>query len=209
MPFFLANTFLFFGLAALVPIALHLLQRKKPRPVKFAAMRFLRAAIEQTRRSRRITQCATLIMRVLIILTLAAAFAQPLVRFGEFLPAGRRVVIVVIDSSASMRALEGGLTRFEIARSWALEMLQDLKDDDLVALLAPGTPEPRVVFPPVSARAEVIQALNELSCGWGRAEMLSVVSDCLKREEGGLTGMELHLFSDFQRSDFVSSDCPL
>jgi hypothetical protein len=208
MPFFLANTFLFFGLAALVPIALHLLQRKKPRPVKFAAMRFLRAAIEQTRRSRRITQCATLIMRVLIILTLAVAFAQPLVRFGEFLPAGRRVVIVVIDSSASMRALEGGLTRFEIARSWALEMLQDLKDDDLVALLAPGTPEPQVVFPPVSARAEVIQALNELSCGWGRAEMLSVVSDCLKREEGSLTGMELHLFSDFQRSDFVSSDLP-
>ncbi len=208
MPFFLANTFLFFGLAALIPIALHLLQRKKPRPIKFAAMRFLRAAIERTRRSRRITQCATLIMRVLIILILAIAFAQPLIRFGNFLPEGRRVVLIVIDASASMRALEGGLSRFEIARGWALELLQGLKDDDLLALLAPGSPEPRIVFPPVSAHKEVSQALTELSCGWGQAEMLTVVSDCLKREEGGLKGLELHLFSDFQRSDFEVAAIP-
>ncbi len=208
MPFFLAHTFLFFGLAALIPIALHLLHSKKPRLHPFAALRFLQEALEQTRRSRRITQSATLIMRVLIILLLAAAFAQPLIRCGDFLPAGRRVVLVVIDASASMRALEGGLTRFELARSWALELLHDLKDDDLVALLAPGSAEPRVIFPPVSARDEVIQALTELSCGWGRAEILALLTDCLRQKECTQAGLELHLFSDFQQSDFVLSALP-
>ncbi len=201
MPFFLANPFLWFSLAALIPVALHLLHRKRPRPIRFAALRFLRTAMERSRRSRRLTQCATLLMRVLILLALAAAFAQPLLRFARFLPEGRRVLVIVLDSSASMQALEGGVSRFEIGRTWALDLLQGLREDDLVAVLAPGSGQPRLVFPPVSSHREVIQALSELRCGWGRGDLLEMVSDCLKREEGILRGVELHLFSDFQQSD--------
>ncbi len=201
MPFFLANPFLWFSLAALIPVALHLLHRKKPRPIGFAAVRFLRSALEQSRRSRRLTQCAALLMRVLILLALAAAFAQPLLRFAHFLPEGRRVIVLVVDCSASMQVLEGGVSRFEIARSWALDLLQDLRKDDLVAVLAPGSEQARLVFPPVSAHREVIQALSELRCGWDRGGSMELVSDCLKREEGTLRGVELHLFSDFQQSD--------
>jgi hypothetical protein len=201
MPFFLANPFLWFSLAALIPVALHLLHRKRPRPIPFAALRFLRTAIERSRRSRRLTQCATLLMRVLIILTLAFAFAQPLLRFAHFLPEGRRVLVIVLDSSASMQVLEGGVSRFEIGRTWALDLLQGLREDDLVAVLAPGSAQPRLVFPPVSSHREVSRALSELQCGWGRGDMLELVSDCLKREEGILRGVELHLFSDFQQSD--------
>ncbi|MFA6929324.1 MAG: BatA domain-containing protein [Lentisphaeria bacterium] len=202
MPFFLANPFLWFSLAALVPVALHLLHRKKPRPVFFAAFRFLKMALEQSRRSRRLTQCTALLLRVLILLALAAAFAQPLLRFARFLPEGRRLLVIVVDASASMQALEGGVSRFELARVWALDLLQGLRKDDLVAVLAPGSPQERLIFPPVSAHREVIQALSELQCGWGKAGLLELVRDCLNREEGGLRGVELHLFSDFQQSDF-------
>ena len=201
MPFFLANPFLWFSLAALIPVFLHLLHRKRPRPISFAALRFLRAALERSRRSRRLTQCATLLMRVLIILLLAFAFAQPLLRSAHFLPEGRRVLVIVMDASASMRAFDGGVSRFEIGRAWALDLMRGLREGDLVALLAPGSPRPSLVFPPVSSHGEVIQALNELHCGWGKGDVLELVSDALKREEGVLRGVELHIFSDFQQSD--------
>jgi type IV secretory pathway component VirB8 len=113
MPFFLFNGFLLFGLAALIPVALHLLHKRRPQPYLFAAVRFIQDATAKSRRSRRITQCVTLIMRVLIIIILAMAFAQPLVRNSKFLSEGQRVAVIVIDSSASMQASGGDKSLFQ------------------------------------------------------------------------------------------------
>ena len=73
MPFFLGSGFLVAAAAVIVPIALHLLQRRRPRPVMFGTLRFLRDAIAQSRRAHRITQGLTLLMRILIIFCLAFA----------------------------------------------------------------------------------------------------------------------------------------
>ena len=128
MPIFLVNGFLLFGLVALVPVFLHLLHRRRPQPVPFAAVRFLKEAISKSRRSRRVTQCLTLLMRVLIILLLAAAFAQPQIRFSRFVPGGHRTVLLVLDTSASMHASEGGKTLFERSRAWAENVLAGLAE---------------------------------------------------------------------------------
>ena len=56
MPIFLANIFLFTAAVAIVPIMLHLLHRRRPQPIEFAAMRFLTEAIAKSRRSRRVTR---------------------------------------------------------------------------------------------------------------------------------------------------------
>lgn len=202
MPFFLANPFLWFSLAIAFPIALHLIHRKKPKLVPFAALRFLRNAIERNRRSRRITQCTALLFRILIILLLSLAFAQPLIRFSGFLPQGRRVLLIVLDSSASMQALEAGVSRFELARAQILELVQGLRKDDIVALLTPGAAEIRQVFPPVSAHSEILEIIAQLNCGWQEANLFEAVTDILQSDKSITQGLEIHIFSDFQKNDF-------
>ena len=132
MPFFLGSGFLVAAAAVIVPIALHLLQRRRPRPVMFGTLRFLRDAIAQSRRAHRITQGLTLLMRILIILLLTAAFARPLLRRSGLIPAGRRTVVMIVDCSASMQTLEGGRNYFDHARSWAVALTDSLQDGDAV-----------------------------------------------------------------------------
>lgn len=206
MPIFLAQAFLWFSLAALIPVALHLLQRRRPQPVPFAAVRFLQSALAQTRRARHLTQCLTLLLRMLIILALAAAFARPLLRGRAFLPAGRRTVLLVIDGSASMQAQDGGVSRFEAARAWAADYARSLQEDDRVGVLVPGSGRPYRLFPPVSDHGELDRVLAELRCGDGAGGAPALATAALQKEADGLRGVELHVFSDFQASDFSRED---
>jgi hypothetical protein len=203
MPFFLANWYLLFGLAAAVPVALHLLHKRKPQPVPFSTLRFLQDAISKTRRSRHLTNFLTLLMRVLLMLLLAAAFAQPQVRFASFIPQGPRTVVIILDGSASMRFRDGEETCFERAKGWIEKLVGSLSEADRVALLAPGVPEPRVAFPPVSDHKSVLRALRELGPGYGKANLAETLSDLVGRlDEIGKrsVGTEVHIFSDFQAS---------
>ena len=200
MPIFLSNVFLLFGLVALVPLLLHLLHRRRPQPIQFAAVRFLKEAISKSRRSRRITQCLTLLMRILIILLLAAAFAQPQIRFHHLVPGGHRVILIVLDASASMQAQEGDKSLFELSRGWAESLLAGLTEGDRVAIIAPGCPDYRIVFPPVSDHKAILAALQDLQPGFGAATLPETIRDLLEKADGGLHGAEIHIFSDFQKS---------
>lgn len=198
MPFFLGSGFLVAAAAVAVPIALHLLQRRRPRPVMFGTLRFLHDAIAQSRRAHRITQGLTLLMRVLIILLLALAFARPLLRRSGLIPAGHRTVVMVVDCSASMQAMEGGRNYFEHARSWAVALADSLQDGDRAAVIAAGLAEPRIIFPPVSDAKAVRGALQELSCGQGAAPLCETIQDIFAKGRDSLTNAEVHVFSDFQ-----------
>ena len=95
------HPFLLWGIAAIaVPIAIHLLLRQRPRPRPWAAMRWLRAAMQRAQRRFRLTNLLLLIMRCLIIALLACAVARPnwsvLGRGGQ--------LVLVIDQTASMGA---------------------------------------------------------------------------------------------------------
>ncbi len=209
MPFFLANWYLIFGLAAVVPVALHLLHQRRPQPVPFSTLRFLQDAIARTRRSRRLTNVLALLMRVLLLLLLALAFAQPQVRFAAFIPPGPRTVVIVLDSSASMRFRDGEETCFERARTWVEKLVGSLGEADRVALLAPGTPDPRVVFPPVSDHAGVLRVLRDLQPGYGKANLAETLSDVearLKEAGARSVGAEVHVFSDFQATGWSEKD---
>ncbi|OGV76192.1 MAG: hypothetical protein A3K19_18905 [Lentisphaerae bacterium RIFOXYB12_FULL_65_16] len=203
MPILLAPWFLVIGVAAVVPVALHLLHRRRPKPMPFSSLRFLVEAAAKTRRSRHLTNFLTLLMRVLIILLLALSFAQPKVRFATWLPQGKRTVVLVLDGSASMGYQDGEKTCFMQATEWALQLLRSLDSGDAVALLVPGLPEPRVIFPAISDHEAAARALAEAKPGYGTVGLAEVLNDLLARlpEGGSGTGVEIHVFSDFQKTN--------
>ena len=208
MPVFLNPLFLAAMAAVAVPIALHLLHRRNPKPIPFSTLRFLQAAVARTRRARRLTQILVLLLRVLIIAALAAAFAQPRIRAGRWLPEGARTVVLVIDSSLSMHTRDGGQARFEAATEWARDLLGTLSDRDQVAILLPGSDQPRALWPPVSNRAQAERLLHEVTPGHGAVNLPASIKDLIGPwlDEQRLGGIELHVFSDFQSSTWGRAD---
>ena len=204
MPLFTAGIFLFSALAVVVPLALHLLHKRQPQPIKFAAVRFMRDAIAKSRRSRHLTQGLTLLMRCLILLLLAFAFSQPFLRQSNYLPEGRRKLLVVLDGTASMQAHDGESSVFEKCKDWIADLLDELHDGDLVALLVASEDGTLRVVPPITDHAHIREVLAEARCSQGAVDMAESIRDVFREDGGLLTDFELHVFSDFQQGSWRS-----
>lgn len=207
MPIFGAQLFLLAGLAAVIPVALHLLHRRRPREYPFSTVRFLEQALARTRRSRHITHIVTLLLRVLILLLLALAFARPRIRDISWVPEGRRQVVLVLDRTASMQCRRGEGNVFEAAREWALRVLDSLEPGDRVGLLFVGPGDTEAIMPPVTDHERVRRVLEDALCGFGAAdwvEELAAAVTTVARDVDSF-GTEIHLFSDFQRTGWQAA----
>ncbi len=198
MPFFLANPYLWFALAAAIPVVLHLLHNRRPRPLPFPAVRFILKAMEKSRRSRRVTQCLILLLRMLVILLLVFAFARPLVRSLRHLPGSHRTVLILLDSSASMNAMLSGKTHFEHAKEIALQLMDTLNKGDSAAILVPGAEDGQGIFPPLTDLPRVRREISARSCGYGQMDWQTALQRCLERDAESLKNAEIHIIGDFQ-----------
>jgi hypothetical protein len=104
---FASPSLLWWGLAAAIPILIHLLSRRKYRETSWAAMHFLLAALRKQARRIRLEQLLLLAMRTAILLLLALALAEPLIRgAAPDDPAGARGGrthwVLIFDASYSM-----------------------------------------------------------------------------------------------------------
>lgn len=131
------NPLMLLGMSAVsVPIVIHLLNRRKFERVRWAAMRFLRASIEQNRRRLRIEDLLLLILRCAIVALLALALARPAFRsasVGLFGQAGV-TAIILLDASGSMSQTDGVRERFAQAKTAAEEVLDSLPSGSSVAV---------------------------------------------------------------------------
>jgi len=127
---FLNGLFLAAAAAALVPIIIHLVQRRRVRQVVFGSLRLLRKTPHRVVQRRRFEELLLVVLRALALAGLAVAFARPFFErrherragaAGEAV-VGEEAVLVLVDNSYSMRA-DG---RLERARREALKLLRDV-----------------------------------------------------------------------------------
>ena len=103
---FLAPLFLVGGLAVAAPILFHLIRRSVRERVEFSSLMFLNPSPPRTTRKRKLEHLLLLALRCLILLALAAGFARPFFAKDIASPnatAARRQIILLLDTSASMR----------------------------------------------------------------------------------------------------------
>ena len=95
------------AIGAALPVWLHLLQQHKQDPVQFASNMLMERRTESTTYQRRIKYRLLMALRLLLLLLIALAFAQPFLRRPPaILNAANTLNIIVIDNSFSMRAGE-------------------------------------------------------------------------------------------------------
>ena len=110
------------GLAAAVPILIHLINRHRALVHRFPALRFLLMADRRTARKFRLYQLLLLALRVLAILLLALLLSQP--RWGgeeasAALARPPQATVLLLDNSLSMQFRDGQETRLERGKTLA------------------------------------------------------------------------------------------
>lgn len=126
------------GLLLVVPVVLHLIDRRRVPRIPFPAMRFLLAAQKRLKRHRRMRDPWLLLLRILALLALIFAFASPLVQYRAKVPAGADLaqnVVFLLDASLSMQATVEGRTLFERAVERIGEVTQRLPEGGRVGLI--------------------------------------------------------------------------
>jgi len=135
------NPLAWWGLAALlIPIAVHLLARRRASVRRFPSLRFLPATPPLASRRSRPTDLVLLALRLGILGLAVAALAGPLLLTDDRLARDQRALhrVIVVDTSASMAGeTAAGEPALEEARRRAAELVAD---DPLATVLETGHP---------------------------------------------------------------------
>src|SRR5262249_16001603 len=120
-------------------IALHFFYRSRYRTVPWAAMEFLLTSLEQTSRRQKLQELILLLLRVAVLVLLGLALARPVIRLASQTSGGQGDAVdavFVIDTSASMAAKDGNLTRLAPAKPSALAAIEQLPPSSTVQVAA-------------------------------------------------------------------------
>jgi hypothetical protein len=192
---FLAPWFLA-GMAAVgLPLWIHLLRQYRSTPHPFSSLMFFEQRTQSSIKHRRLRYLALLSLRILLLILMALAFANPFVtRAIPTAALGQRTAILVIDHSFSMRYRDH-LAR---AKQEALDTLARVRGskaqvialDSGVHFLSQLTDDPQELRNAIAS----IQPGDERSSYGELARALRTLPQAAKAP------LEIHLFSDMQKS---------
>lgn len=198
---FLSPWLLVCGAALAVPLWLHLRRRRRQAPVVFPSLRHLRPAAARMRRQARVEDLGLLLLRLLAVALLAAAFARPVLRSGGgWWGTGRSVEsVVVIDATASMGWRAAGGSRLEVAKRLAHEWVEGLNRSDAVALWVLTDRLEQPVPVPIADREHWFQQLEAVTPSDGSSSLAPVFSAASEWAAGRGPGRkEIVIISDNQ-----------
>src|SRR5262245_24142547 len=120
------------GLACIaIPIIIHILMRRRRRPIQWAAMKFLMEAYRRQRRRMNLEQLLLLASRCLLVALLALALGKPVLGAMGLLSQGPRTLYILIDKSLAYSATRAGeAERSELASAEGAELDMVGKTDE-------------------------------------------------------------------------------
>src|ERR1700730_11070466 len=100
-------------LAVGLPVWLHLLKRHKTDPQPFPSLMFFEHREQSSVQHRRLDYILLFILRTLMLVLLALLFANPFINRLTPKGEGKKIVVLAVDRSFSMRTTDGGGTRLD------------------------------------------------------------------------------------------------
>lgn len=188
--------------AALLPLAIHLLNRRRTVTVAFSNVALLQTLQQDRMRRVRLKQILLLILRTLVILFLVLGFARPTLKGASGNGAMRTSAVLLLDRSLSMSYRVRDGTLFDRARDRVKEVLQlfDTQDDvrlfqvdDRVEEVRPGRPDR------LAARLEVLKSTHR---GTDFRSALDAALSHVSRS--AIQNKELYVISDFLRNGWAA-----
>ncbi len=185
-----------------IPVLIHLLARRRRKPIVWGAMRFLLEAYRKQKRRLRIEQLLLLLARCAVVLLIAMAVGRPALEAAGVLGGGGKTVYLVVDTSlASSAKGEDGRSALARHAKSAERLLEGMSAGDRVGVIALGAPAEGVVLPAAGDVGAVKGVISRLESTDARADwaggMELLRGELLREEREGRGRAMVVLLSDF------------
>lgn len=189
------------GLAAIaIPVIIHLFNFRKYKRILFTNVSFIKDIQLQTRKQSRLKHLIILALRILAIISLVFAFAQPFIPLTEQTKTSEtgNTLSIYLDNSFSMEAQSGYGQLLEEGRKKAAEIAAAYKAGDKYQLL---TNDFEGLHQRLVTKEEYLQMLERVNI----SPSVRKISEVVTRQKDLMQSMPsknktLYLVSDFQKS---------
>jgi len=196
---FLAPWFLAGLVGVGLPLYLHLLKRLKSTPKRWASLMFFESRTQSSTHHRRLDHLLLLSLRLAWLVLLILAFANLFINRNAAGLASNRLVLLVIDNSFSMRAG----TRLDDAKTAALGVLS--ATGAVRAQVAAFGSQLRFMTQVIDDQPALRAAVQAIPPGDSHGNFGELARAVRALAESLHTPIELHLFSDMQRSQLAAN----
>lgn len=201
---FLYPWFLLAGLAITVPILIHLFNFRKYKKVLFPDIRFLQELQEQTQKQSQLKHFLILLSRILAILALVFAFAQPFFsKDKDKMVQGYKAVSIYLDNSFSMGVEKNGLSMLDLAKGKAKEIIETYNSNDRFQILSNdfGYNENRFL-----SKEDALRQLSTISISSTTRKADAILEKQKRLLQTESTPNKQQIFiSDFQKNNFPAT----
>ena len=192
---FLAPWFLAGAVAVGLPFWIHLLRQYRSTPHPFSSLMFFERRTQSSIKHRRLRYLLLLSLRVALLLLIALAFANPFVSRTGGAAGGRKMLMIAVDNSFSMR-YDDHLAR---AKQAAMNAVSQLNPGERGQVLAIGSrvhflTQPVEEADQLKAAIQGIQPSDEQSSYGELARALRTI------QQTSRIPLEVHFASDMQKS---------
>lgn len=201
--------------AAAIPLLIHLFHRQRVSTLDFSSIRFIKSLPVQQTTALKLRQILLMVLRALILILAALAFARPVIEgaLGALFGTGRQgntSFAIVLDNSYSMSAGGGEDIPFQMAIKSALAIVNDMgaSDEGIIALTA--VPMRTIPDRLTANRQELIDALKALTISERSGDVTAALeaSDAIL-QASDRANRTIYLISDQQRYDWRAADTSL
>jgi len=192
---FLAPWFLA-GVAAVgLPVWIHLLKKHRSDPRLFPSLMLFEKREQSSVKHRRLEHLLLFALRAAMLVLLALLFANPYI--SRIIPVAqqKRLTVIAVDNSFSMRAQD----RLQLAKEEAQNVLNGVRPGNQVQVVALGS-QIQTLTQPTADLAEARGAINSIQPSDGRASFGELARYSRTLSESLKLPVELHLVSDLQKS---------
>ena len=191
------------SIGVIVPLVLHLIQTSRTVKQPFSTIRFLQLAQKQSASRIKMQNILLWLLRTLLLLMLALAFAMPLLRnkaLGKWFGRSPRDVAIVIDGSFSMDYNLGRNTVWEKAIETAEAIVDGLSEQDRVCIFVARDHVEPVIEQVVGDREEAISRLKALEFSQTSSQLAPAVmeANAALMEVKERREREIHIITDTQ-----------
>ena len=190
---------------ALGPVIIHLLNRRRFRVVQWAAMDFLREAIQRNRRILQLRDLILLVLRTAAVLLFGLALARPYLAVNQEKFDGTQPLhaVLVLDNSLSMgyQMLDGSL--LDRAKSRAREFIDKLPKGSRVSVVPLCGSQHGYSPDPYETKEDALEALGKIEVVDRAASLQRAVNEARKAcESAPDLAKRIVLFGDQQRGNW-------
>jgi len=182
-----------------LPLYLHLLKKHNRPPKPVPSLMLYESRVVSSTKHRRLDHILLLSLRLLLLLFLILAFANPFINRDSAALASNRLVLLVIDNSFSMRAG----TRLADAKDAAMSVLAG--KGAARSQVATFGSQLRLMTQPIEDQSALRAAVQSIQPGDGHGTFGELARAVRATAAAVHTPIELHVFSDMQRGDLAAT----